>query len=587
MCKSTPRLVHAVAAVALLSGSVVLAQYQVENSSGRARDANLRLGSGGYNDTRALPNGVTSDDIVYGNVTRGQEFRGRLTSTDPRAFRGATAGRNVDTFVKDSSGVPTGSGPESFQPQRFLGDSRGVNPPPDYQRESFSTGGFVPAAPPPAGPTPGDLRLSATISNPMMDDSLFPGSPTADLTRLKALSPVAASLAAGLNPAIAGMPQWGTTQGQRDALSELSSGTLRRLNITGDTLRSMREELEKSATEGDPQTPAAKPGAIGTPESPSNAPLNSRLQSAMTPKAMTGSMDTSASVRQNLLVPLPEATLQSSQYAELKRRLKIYQDQGAMTDDQAAAQEYNQQVRLQQEQAALKTPATVTPGQAPTVTPVKPKHPGELVAPSLPHAGRRATVMRERGAGLTGETTPGVIGPNQGPVRVSSFAEGIRAPRLKAMLEGAEAAMREGKFTSALDQYDAAAAVAPNNPVILMGRANAELGAAYYARAQSHIEQIFASDQAMLMAQYDLKKFFGEERLQYLVRDLKDVAKTEPNQSRPLFLLAYIAYNTNSPQLASDYLAAAEQRGGKSPMNDKLREFWNLPEPQTQTAPAK
>src|SRR3954470_1110896 len=75
------------------------AQYRIENDGG-ARDANNRLGSGGYNDGGGVrvPT-VTANQIVNGNVTRGFEFRGPTASTDARAFRGPTAGGVSDRFI--------------------------------------------------------------------------------------------------------------------------------------------------------------------------------------------------------------------------------------------------------------------------------------------------------------------------------------------------------------------------------------------------------------------------------------------------------------------------------------------------------
>jgi tetratricopeptide (TPR) repeat protein len=200
--------------------------------------------------------------------------------------------------------------------------------------------------------------------------------------------------------------------------------------------------------------------------------------------------------------------------------------------------------------------------------------------PTLPNSGRLATALKARQDETeTGTKTEGGTLTPSTVLRITSFAEGVKAAGLRDLLSRAETSMRDGRFTAALDNYDAAIAVAPNNPLLLIARANAELGAGYYARAQTHIEQTFAADSSLLLAQYDLRVFYGPERLQYLVRDLKDVAQTESGQARPLFLLAYIAYNTNNPQSAADYLAMAERRGGKDPVFDKLRTFWKLPAP--------
>src|SRR5829696_3166327 len=103
IAKSRWILCAAAAAAALpILSSVASAQYRV-NTSGQALDANNRIGSGGRNESNpsARPGVVTGNDIVTGNVTGGKQFRGRLDYTDPGAFRGPTAGRGSDNFIRE------------------------------------------------------------------------------------------------------------------------------------------------------------------------------------------------------------------------------------------------------------------------------------------------------------------------------------------------------------------------------------------------------------------------------------------------------------------------------------------------------
>ena len=120
--------------------------------------------------------------------------------------------------------------------------------------------------------------------------------------------------------------------------------------------------------------------------------------------------------------------------------------------------------------------------------------------------------------------------------------------------------MKEGKWFSAKEQYDVAQQVAPNNMLILVGRANAELGGSYYGQAEADLHTAFTNDPATLEGQYDLRSMIGDERLQFLVKDLKDIASKNPTQARPLFLLAYIDYNTGNERLAAGRLDLAEKR---------------------------
>ena len=154
----------------------------------------------------------------------------------------------------------------------------------------------------------------------------------------------------------------------------------------------------------------------------------------------------------------------------------------------------------------------------------------------------------------------------------------MAAKGLSEMLKKAEDLMKQGKFTTAIDQYAAAEQVAPNQPLIWIGRANAELGASYYGRAEVHLKQAFNRDNALLMAQYDLRQFLGEDRMASVIKDLKDMSSNNPQSATPVFLLAYIAYNTGNERRAAAYMDVADKRsGGKDPIYQLLRDHWSLP----------
>src|SRR5205085_5170480 len=153
----------------------------------------------------------------------------------------------------------------------------------------------------------------------------------------------------------------------------------------------------------------------------------------------------------------------------------------------------------------------------------------------------------------------------------------------------AEKLMRQGKFTTALEEYERAAKMEPTNPFVSLGRANAELGASYYARAERDLRDSFAADPTLLAGRYNLQQFLGAERLDFLTRDLKEIATSEAREPRPAFLLAYISYNTGNPRAAAEYLDMAERRAGRpDAVHKRMRENSQLPEsaPQGAAAPA-
>ena len=91
----------------------------------------------------------------------------------------------------------------------------------------------------------------------------------------------------------------------------------------------------------------------------------------------------------------------------------------------------------------------------------------------------------------------------------------------------------------------------------------------------------------LVVAQFDLRALIGEERLQKLVLDLKELATAEATAVRPPLLLAYIAYNTGNEEQAGEYLATAEQRAGADdPLLRAWRRNWKLAAATTEPAAA-
>ncbi len=129
-------------------------------------------------------------------------------------------------------------------------------------------------------------------------------------------------------------------------------------------------------------------------------------------------------------------------------------------------------------------------------------------------------------------------------------------------------------------------AVAPNNPLISLGRAHAELGAAYYGKAEMDLRRVVALDPALLMGQFDLGAVMNAQRLAFVQKDLKDLTVSQPRLERPWFLLAYIAYNTGDSAAAAQDLDEAQSRTLASDrVIQMMKTHWSLPA-KAQPAPA-
>ncbi len=305
---------------------------------------------------------------------------------------------------------------------------------------------------------------------------------------------------------------------------------------------------------------------------PSGYPLTAKVGG----KTISGNLDTGEDSYTNIYSPTSNRP--NSAYSRMLLRLKTI-NPGA----QLSSQQRNllNQAKLQDIKSAQQTNAPSRQKGLPGSN--TPRGSSALGGPGSPLGGPGSPLGQpgEPGAPLPPgpalSAVPIPAGKDQ-PVAVNSFATDAGNAQTRDELAKAEELMKEGKFTSALEQYDQVEQQSPSNPFIQLGRANAELGASYYGLAEAHLRQAFMNDQALLSAQLDLHSFLGEDKLQYLVKDLKGIAQANPSESRPVFLLAYICYNTGNPRGAAAYLDLASKREGKpDPFFDLLRQHWDLP----------
>jgi tetratricopeptide (TPR) repeat protein len=571
-------------AMALVLPSLALAQGQID--VGRANDASNRVGSGGrnegglnssyYNNSYIINNG---NRIVTGNVSQGREFHGTVTYTDPSAFRGTAVGLQGENFTKNSTGIPHSVDTVPNRSQPFFGDTQTAAPPPGFEMNRIGTG-YVPA---PAATTraPNDMRLGVIDLNAPLAPVPTPG----EMLMRGSLNPQQAAQQAGYltGSALYGVREWNPQDPADRAfleniLSRQNASAFNRVQLDPREVQRMRGEIEKALGQQQQQQPidASTGGKANTPpdsltlnpigrtfDSPSNPavqnkPVNDQVQAQ--PLSASGA-NTEQGMRYNLL---GAARRTSAQYSELNKRLEQYNATHPKTDADYA-REFNAEMKARNDAADAQARADAKRRQD----------------QNTPNVTRPLTPDKQG-------TKPETNGKKPKPLKVKSLAQGVVGEGLSNVLKKAESLMREGKFASALDQYDAAEAVTPNNPLVWLGRANAELGAGFFKPAETHLQKALMTDNALMMGQYDLTAMIGEERLTQLVKDLKELANKNNTQSMPLFLLAYIAYNTGHEPQAMAYLDLAEKRGGANAgFYKSLQQHWSLPDTKTQDQGAK
>ncbi|MBC7782210.1 MAG: hypothetical protein H7144_00105 [Burkholderiales bacterium] len=582
---------HAVAMV-LVTAGIASAQYRVDRSG--ANDANNRIGSGGRNVVSEQPKPWQfANDVIYGNVTGGKQFRGNVASRDPFAFRGNTAGRASDDFIRDSSGVTTGGTPSynASQSREFYGASRAA-PAPGGFVQIPGTGGYVP--PRPSNWRTVDQRISSMTGSAgyVFRPDLYGGAGQIDLQYAPGAVPVPGAINARQLDTL-GTSDY--TQLNRNVNSQL----------TPQQLQQLRGELS-----GPPNVPPTDRIDAPMPGSALNdrlitRPTNDALSNSTQSLQLNNQLDQSSSAELGVRSRLVTAAEQSSAYAQLQGRRTEQEKVRLGQGNAEAARQFNADLAKQkQADEKKKSEDQPTPGVTPGAgngtgngtgpdTGTAPISPGTGVTPGAgPRAGVGAArpgspAANESGPRASGVDAGGGAGADAGtgagaavattPLRVGTFTDDKKSG-LNEMMRQAEMQMAEGKYASAMDTYESAAKVAPNNPLIKLGRTHAELGGGYYRRAEVSLREILTADKNLLAGQYDLRTFLGAERLQMIERDLGELIQKNEKDAGPAILQAYVYYNTSNERRAAALLELAQKRtDGKDPFVTLLKQNWTLP----------
>jgi len=155
---------------------------------------------------------------------------------------------------------------------------------------------------------------------------------------------------------------------------------------------------------------------------------------------------------------------------------------------------------------------------------------------------------------------------------ITSFAGG-KDSVLNRQIRLAEGLMAEGKVYLAADRYEVAHTVDPDNPLPLLGRGHALIGAGEYRTAVISLLQGIARFPDIARFQLDLRKLLGADQLLDVRRaDLENrLADREDYELR--FLLGYIEYYSGLPDFGLEHLTKA---AADAPPESVIRRFVEL-----------
>jgi tetratricopeptide (TPR) repeat protein len=629
--KRIRKISWALAIVGAISlGAVQCLAQQRVGTDGHAQDASQYVGASGLNDTAGNhpQPGVLGNAIVNGDVTGGKSFMGFVPYSDPGAFTGALAPRPSEQLIQNGTGVTTGGTVinNAGNLRLFYGDSRGAPPPPGFVQMG-SNGSYIQS--PLIGTSLNDTRIGTNIDQSYSSSSLnnimlLPGPLNPDtnsqsvitaspLTGVRTLSTAntadvsylnsASGIATSTSPASIQQQQaLSITQMRQQVQQELAiANGMPMTDINGNPInRAPITQLPAPTLNANPAVGTLSNSASGTLGAGSantgtagqgqalNQPLNQQQNQALnqplnTPETSGAAAGATAQANSGTRFSLVSPVKQSTQYAMLRRRLE--QQLGPNANPAFIdAYIYNQQVR---ERQGGGTNNGTTPGiQQPGVQQPGAQQPGTVTPGGNSPSGNQPGLNNQQPGGLPAAQPGNSAAQNQlktPPPTIDSLATGINSKTLKQVMSEAEGDMHDGRWVSAMDQYDIAEQLAPNNPLVGLGRSYAELGASYYAQADTHLRQALSSDPTLLMGRFDLMKMLGKDRVDYIVSDLKGLASNDQHSPRPVFLLAYIYYNLGDDAVANGYLGLAEKRSGGDPIYKMLRDRWQLSQPAGQT----
>jgi tetratricopeptide (TPR) repeat protein len=569
-------------------------QYQIQSQNGHLLDANNRIGSGGFNGPGTQhDNYNVNNNVVTGNVSGLNYFHdNKTTEFDSNTFQGATGSSSFSGF--DAASTPINyakrdTGTPNYVPYYNVGTSVGA--PPNYVTTPGGTG-YIPAPKvSPLTPTDYDSRLELTNQDPTKGNLLPPDQldvagpvdPSSGTQSMYSMSPLygvrqndpfdnsANGAANGTN----GAPGSEDTFYNGKYSNVRTNNAVNRATLTPAAIQRMRDELNNTVVPSGQSnnTNVTTPPVAGSTDVSQGQQLNTKptgtsdqiagqaLTSSVTNPQLNGNLTSGESV-QNQLIIAPSK--QSKQIEELEKRYAAKSAKSKLTDVDAT-NKFNEEVRLQKTASEKFDAAQQKAGTL-----------GAIGTDTT--AGAASANKPDKTAVLPAAkpilTTPEASEENQSYI-ITSLATGISAKGLADLMKTAEDQMRAGKFTEAVDTYQTAEQVAPNNPFVSLGRGFAELGASYYGKADQDISRAINADPAILVGRYDLKGFLGEDRLSFVEKDLQDIASSEKG-ARPLVLLGYMAHNTGDDAAAAKDFDDAMQRGGYNDLIKLMKQAWSI-----------
>lgn len=162
------------------------------------------------------------------------------------------------------------------------------------------------------------------------------------------------------------------------------------------------------------------------------------------------------------------------------------------------------------------------------------------------------------------------------PVKLAedNVLQGTGATRFDVMMAQGGLDLRQGKYLDASQAFQAAMASKPEDPLAVVGRAHAEMGAGMYAAAAFDLKFVFTRKPELMSVKYDVGSFIPAGRQAFLLQDLKKLTADKDAGDMAAFLYSYLCYQTGRTDLLQGELGSWGAQSGHDQWQSVATRAW-------------
>ena len=146
--------------------------------------------------------------------------------------------------------------------------------------------------------------------------------------------------------------------------------------------------------------------------------------------------------------------------------------------------------------------------------------------------------------------------------------------RVNELVVDAQGFLATGEFFRAERCFDQALNLNPDNPMLMAGLANSQIGAGLHLSASLTLRTLFAQSPEMIDVRYDAKLLPNETRLRLAIETLRARISQKQDVGGYSLTLAYIGHQLRDPALVREGLETMTGSMEDDLLRELLREIW-------------